>query len=86
MLPSENKAQIAGYAGEFGRSFMCFAVQCSVAEVDGCGRVQDCNGAREQAGGGSRRGAHAKVKLSLLILDSTRATRIKCSDLDNGTA
>lgn len=31
-------------------------------------------------------GAHAKVKLSLLILDSTRATRIKCSNLDNGTA
>lgn len=64
---------------------VCFAVQCSVAEVDGCGRVQDCNGAREQAGGVSR-GAHAKVKLSLLILDSTRATRIKCSNLDNGTA
>lgn len=43
------------------------------------------NGQARARGGG----AHAKVKLSLLILDSTPATRIKCSPAaatDSGTA
>lgn len=67
MLPSENKAQIAGYAGEFRRSFMCFAVQCSVAEVDGSGRIQDCNGDGERAG--VSKGGGGTCKSSIIAVD-----------------